>query len=73
MPETRTEYAKVVWVVEDILDLRPDLTPEEADDFLSRNARNIQDRMCERGYEAIETLLELDDEIPPAPQNENTA
>lgn len=58
-------HAKVVWRKEDVLELRPDLTDEQAEAFLSRAESNLRDRMIERGWEAIDTLLGMDDDIPP--------
>lgn len=67
-----TEYARVVWVAEDVLELRPDLTKEQADEFLSANENNIRDLMTERGWEAIGTLLDMDDTLPTLPDEEGT-
>ena len=62
--ESKHKYASVSWCVDDVLDhagcLGIELTEEQAAEFLARNQNNIQDRMVERGWEAIETLLHLD-------------
>lgn len=47
--------ATCTFVVEDVLDMF-DVTEDKAQEFLSNNQRRIQDRMCERGWEVIETL-----------------
>lgn len=36
------------------------ITDVEAVEFLDRNRRNIEDRMCEAGNMSIETLLSMD-------------
>lgn len=59
--EKRTKFAEVVWVIEDILSLRPEWSDEKAEKWLSSNAKYIQERMCERGWEAIECLLPTED------------
>jgi len=43
------------FVVEDVLDMF-DVTEDKAEEFLSNNQNHIQDRMCELGWEVIETL-----------------
>ena len=49
------QYAKVVWGVGDVQSLF-DVTDEEADDFLNRNAKYVQEAMTERGWCALEDL-----------------
>lgn len=53
-------YASVEWTVDDIRDVRPKMTVEQAEAFLSSNENNIRDRMVERGWDAIDTLLDMD-------------
>jgi hypothetical protein len=58
MPDPpRRDYAKVVWRVEDVTDLAPEMTEDEARDFLERNERHIAGRICEVGYQVIEDYL----------------
>ena len=47
----------VTWLPEDILELRPNWTPEQAEMWLDNNSRVIQERMCETGWSYIELLL----------------
>jgi len=63
--EKRTKFAKVAWVIEDILSLRPEWSDEKAEEWLSSNEKYIQEIMVERGWEAIDGLL-------PAKENEET-
>ena len=57
-------YCSVSWTVGDVqtkaeeMGLR--LTDEEADEFLSSNENQIESDMVERGWESIETLLEME-------------
>jgi len=51
--------ATCTFVVEDVLDMF-DVTEDEAEEFLFNNRKHIQDRMCERGWEVIETLGYMD-------------
>lgn len=61
---SQDKYAETSWCVDDVLDhagcLGIELTEEQAAEFLARNQKNIKDRMVERGWAAIETLLYLD-------------
>jgi len=52
-----TYYAAVKWSPNDVLDEAPDLTYAEAEAWLSRNARRIQDAMIEAGWDAMRDLL----------------
>jgi hypothetical protein len=52
------KYAKVCWQIEDILSLRPEWTDEKCEEFLINNSRIIADMMVERGWQAIEDLLD---------------
>jgi len=58
------EFARVVWTPEDVMskadDLEIPMTTEEAEAWLAKNGKYIAERMVERGWEAIETLLEID-------------
>jgi hypothetical protein len=57
---TDKQFAKVSWTVNDILDLRPEWTREQAHQWLVCNNRHLQDRMIESGWEIIKSLLEYD-------------
>jgi len=50
----KKEYAKVVWRIEDVMDLF-NLTENKAHEFLANNERNLQDRMVEYGWSVLET------------------
>jgi hypothetical protein len=59
MPKT---YAEVSWTVNDIQeklldDYDVEWTKEQCRGFLAEHASTIQERMTERGWDAIETLL----------------
>lgn len=62
------QYAKVVWTAEDVLsltedpdnDFQPTITVAQAEEFLARNERHIQDRLVEMGWTVIETLMLTD-------------
>jgi len=47
--------ATCTFVMEDVLDMF-DITEAEAEEWLQNNRRRVEDRMCERGWEVIETL-----------------
>jgi hypothetical protein len=51
------EYGKVVWMPQDIKDLRPEMSDEEIEDFLKNNSNLIKSRLTEMGYEVILELL----------------
>jgi hypothetical protein len=55
-----TTYAKVEWSPEDIQTLRPEMSTEEASEWLQTNQKYIQDRLVELGWGVIETLLQYD-------------
>jgi len=50
-------YAQLRWVAEDILEIRPEWTKQQAEEWLACNERRIQERTCELGWEVIECLL----------------
>lgn len=49
------KYAEVAWTVTDLTDVY-DMTDEQAADFLAEHSRTIQERMTERGWDAIDDL-----------------
>ena len=51
--------AKVVFVAEDIQSLF-DLTDEQAEEWFNNNRKSIEDAMTRYGWEAIETLGQMD-------------
>jgi hypothetical protein len=59
----REKFAKVVWVADDVLSLRPNWTLDQAEEFLSENEGDIQDIMISRGWDAIESLLPPKEEV----------
>ena len=50
-------YAKVEWTAEDVLTLRPDMTEEQAEEFLQSNEKHLRDRLIELGWDVMESLL----------------
>jgi len=62
MPDSEY-YAETRWTVQDILGAAEraeiDMTPEQAREWLQRNAHVIQDRLVEVGWDVIDTLLSL--------------
>jgi hypothetical protein len=52
---------EIIWQPEDVQALRPEMTLEEADEWLDRNRKSIIDRSIEYGYGVMETLLEMDE------------
>jgi hypothetical protein len=57
---TQDKYAEVAWTTEDVLTLRPDMTIEEAEEWLQVNEKHLRDRLIERGWDVMETLLAFD-------------
>ena len=55
------EY-KVSWIAADILDKRPNWTTEEAERWLDKNFKYIEQDMVARGWDSIDTLLSMDEE-----------
>lgn len=54
------KYVTLSWCAEDVLTLAPRLTYEQAEEWLANNQKHIQDRLCELGWEVMETLLSMD-------------
>lgn len=57
MNTEKTHYAAVRWSIDDILSVRPEMTPEAAAEFLIGNQKYIQEAMVQAGWAAIEALL----------------
>ena len=56
-------YGSVTWSVEDLDGIVPDeWTTERRHRFLSNNANRLRDLLVERGFEALETYVEMEDE-----------
>lgn len=53
-------FAHVCWAAADVQSLAPRLSDEQANDWLTRNEKHIQDAMVEHGWTAIESLLHWD-------------
>lgn len=51
--------ASCTFVVKDVLNMF-DVTEDEAEEFLSNNRKHLQDRMCEVGWQALESIGETD-------------
>jgi hypothetical protein len=63
----RDNYAVARWSVDDVHEYRsdnemPEWTDDQASDFLAGAEGNIQDRMIEAGWEALETLIRMAEE-----------
>ena len=52
-------WAQVTWSIDDVQTLF-DISDEEATQFLARHEPNLQERMTERGWDALEALGNLD-------------
>lgn len=50
-------FAQVFWQVDDILDLRPDWTDEQCEEFLAKIEDELKERMIQEGWETIEDAL----------------
>lgn len=55
-----TYYGIVRWAAEDVQGLRPDWTLERCEEELQGIEKHLQDRLCELGFEVIDTLLPND-------------
>ena len=53
-----TYYGEVLWSPEDIMDLVPHMTRDQAEEWLFRNERYIQDAMTSYGWDIITVLLQ---------------
>ena len=53
-----TYYGEVLWSPEDIMDLAPNMTKDQAEEWLFRNERYIQDAMTVYGWDIITVLLQ---------------
>lgn len=51
------EFAVVKWRIADIQELRPNWTEDECIAFLEEIEGNLQDRMIERGWDVIDTMI----------------
>ena len=63
----RDNYAVARWSLDDVHSYRednelPEWTDDQASDFLAGAEGDIQDRMIESGWEALETLIRMDRE-----------
>ncbi len=69
-------YATLSWSPEDVLTLAPRLTLEQAEAWLSANEGNLRDRLTERGWDVMSTLLAMggiDTSDPDPEPDEDTA
>lgn len=57
-------YAHVRWHPDDVHELKPEWTLEQCEDWLAKNEDNISDRLIERGWVVMETLLDDEDCCP---------
>lgn len=49
----------IVWSVEDVRHLRPEVTEERAREMFDRISRPLRDRSIEEGWGILETLLQI--------------
>jgi len=61
-------YAELKWHFSDVQTLIDGVSDEEAEAWLFRNAKHLRDRLCELGFEVMDTLLSLD---PPKRETDN--
>jgi len=59
------DYDKVVikWSWEDVQSLRPDLSKEESFAMLDTIAKGLYNRSIELGWEVMETLIQMNEEV----------
>ncbi|MBI4397281.1 MAG: hypothetical protein HY548_09310 [Elusimicrobia bacterium] len=57
----KPSFARTAWSVEDLQELRPRWSSKQCEEFLRRNEEAIREAMVERGWQAIDTLLSLDE------------
>lgn len=50
-------FARVVWRVEDIKELKPDWSKQECEEWLEDNEFDIRDRIVDAGWDIIRALL----------------
>ena len=50
-------YATVEWTAEDVQTLRPEMTQEQAEEFLANNEKHIQSRLVELGWDVLQDLI----------------
>lgn len=58
MGDTR-KYAETAWTAGDVQTLRPDWSEERCEEWLATNGKHIQEAVVERGWIAMETLLDI--------------
>lgn len=51
------KFATVSWTVEDVLEIRPEWTPEQAKTWLEDNQKSMRDRLIELGWQVMENLM----------------
>lgn len=51
------EFAVVKWRIADIKELRPEWSDDQCIAFLDEIEGNLQDRMIERGWDVIDTMI----------------
>lgn len=54
-------YAEVRWSSEDIQELKPEWTDEQALGFLIRNESHLQEAMIHHGWDVIKDLLHYEE------------
>jgi len=57
VPAARMTFAMVSWSVDDILELRPTWTRDDALRFLAQHESHLRERLIEHGWSVIETLM----------------
>lgn len=56
--------ARITWTPADIQTLRPGWTLDQCEEWLGDNARRIEERSVELGWEVIECLLDMEEGEP---------
>lgn len=62
MSGEKQTYATLTWAPEDVQTLRPNWSLKRCEDWLHANEKYIRDRLCELGWDVIETLINDDPE-----------
>lgn len=51
-------FCSVSWGVEDVKELRPEWSTEQAEEFLANNEERMLDLMIQRGWEILEFFID---------------
>lgn len=56
-PPARPTYAELKWSPEDVKTLRPHWSLKRCEDELANHERHIRDRLCELGFDVMDSLI----------------